>query len=102
MSLGAAPSQVRGIFIRHGLGIGAVGTLLGLATAIPICFLVDHYRLIRLPSAVYDFITYVPLKLHALDLLWVAVFPITVSWIAAFYPSFRASRVDPVDALRSE
>ncbi|MBK8726985.1 MAG: ABC transporter permease [Holophagaceae bacterium] len=102
LSLGATPTQVKNIFVRQGLGIGVAGTLLGLGISIPACLLVDHYRLIRLPSAVYDFITYVPLKLHAGDLALAALFPLVVAWAASHYPAKRASRVDPVDALRAD
>jgi lipoprotein-releasing system permease protein len=102
LSLGATPTQVKGIFVRQGLGIGVAGTLLGLGISVPACLMVDHYRLIRLPAAVYDFITYVPLKLHLADLALAAVFPLVVAWAASHYPAKRASRVDPVDALRAE
>jgi lipoprotein-releasing system permease protein len=102
LALGATPRQIERIFELQSLRIGAVGTAWGLGTSVPFCLLADRYRLVKLPSAVYEFLTYLPFRLHLLDLLLVAVFPLVVAWLASRYPARRASRLDPVDALRSE
>lgn len=102
LALGATPAQVQRLFELQGLRIGAVGTLWGLAVSVPLCLVADRYKLIKLPSAVYDFITYVPLRLSLVDIVVVAVFPLLVAWIASRYPARRAANVDPVDALRAE
>lgn len=102
LALGATPDQVRRLFELQGLRIGAVGTAWGLGTAVPLCLVADHYKLIKLPAAVYDFITYVPFRLSLGDLLLVAVFPLLVAWAASRFPAKRAANVDPVEALRSE
>lgn len=102
LSLGATPRQVERLFVIQGIRIGAVGTAWGLGVAVPTCLLLDHFRIIRLPAAVYDFITYVPFRLHVLDLVLVAVFPVLVAWIAAWYPARKAAHTDPVDALRAD
>ena len=102
LALGATPRQVQRLFELQGLRIGAVGTLWGLGASVPLCLVADRYKLIPLPSAVYDFITYVPLRLGVTDILVVAVFPLLVAWLASRYPARRASKVDPVDALRAD
>jgi lipoprotein-releasing system permease protein len=102
LALGATPAQVQRLFELQGLRIGAVGTAWGLGLGLPFCWLADHFRIIKLPAAVYDFITYLPFRLSAFDVLLVAVFPLAVSWWAARYPARRAAHTDPVDALRSE
>jgi lipoprotein-releasing system permease protein len=102
LALGATPRQIQRLFELQGLRIGAVGTLWGLATSVPLCLAADHWKLIKLPAAVYDFITYMPFRLKVTDVALVAVFPLLVSWLAARYPAKKAAALDPVDALRSE
>jgi lipoprotein-releasing system permease protein len=102
LALGATPRQIQRLFELQGLRIGAVGTAWGLGLSVPFCLVADRYRLIKLPPAVYDFITFVPFRLHVLDLALVAVFPLLVAWGASRYPARRAASVDPVDALRAD
>jgi lipoprotein-releasing system permease protein len=102
LALGATPLQVQRLFELQGVRIGATGTAWGLAVSVPLCLVADHFRLIKLPSAVYDFITFVPFRLHLPDLILVTAFPLLVAWAASRYPARRAAHVDPVEALRAE
>jgi lipoprotein-releasing system permease protein len=102
LALGATPKQIQRLFELQGLRIGAVGTAWGLGTSVPLCLILDHYKLLKLPAAVYDFITYMPFRLKVLDIVLVAALPLLVSWLAARYPAKKAASLDPVDALRAE
>src|SRR5664279_285821 len=102
LALGATPRQIQRLFELQGLRIGAVGTAWGLGTSVPLCLILDRYKLLKLPAAVYDFITYMPFRLKLLDIVLVAAFPLLVSWLAARYPAKKAAALDPVDALRAE
>ncbi len=102
LALGATPKQIQRLFELQGLRIGAVGTAWGLGISVPLCLVLDHFKLLRLPAAVYDFITYMPFRLKVLDIVLVGLFPLLVSWLAARYPAKKAATLDPVDALRAE
>jgi lipoprotein-releasing system permease protein len=101
LALGATPKQIEGAFARQGLHMGLRGTAGGLLFALPFCYLADRYRWIPLPSAVYDFITYVPFRLHVTDILIAILFPLSVSWLASKYPARVAARLHPIDSMRS-
>ena len=102
LALGATPRQIQRLFELQGLRIGATGTAWGLGISVPLCLILDRWKLLKLPAAVYDFITYMPFRLKLLDVLLVGLFPLLVSWLAARYPAKKAAALDPVDALRAE
>jgi len=102
LALGATPRQIQRIFELQGVRICAVGTAWGMGLAVPACWILDRWKLVKLPPALYDFITYVPFKLSIWDLAAVAIFPLLVAWAASRYPARRAAELNPVDALRAE
>jgi lipoprotein-releasing system permease protein len=59
----------------------------------------DRYHLIRLDPNVY-FVPFVPFRVQVLDSLAIALLAVAISFIATIYPAWRASRLDPVEALR--
>jgi putative ABC transport system permease protein len=88
MALGAAQQDVRGMIVRQGLWLAIGGVAVGLAVALALARLVTNL-LFGVSGA--DPVTFVAVPLV---LLAVAVF-------ATLLPAFRASRVDPVEALRT-
>jgi lipoprotein-releasing system permease protein len=100
-TMGCQARSVRRIFVFQGLVIGLVGTLAGTALGLGAIYVLDHYRLIRVPSDVYQ-ITYVPFRLEPLDLVAVVASAVVICLLATIYPSRQASRLDPAQALRYE
>jgi len=101
MSMGARSRQVWAVFTLHGLLIGAVGTLVGLAVGYGASWLGNRYRLIHLQADVYA-LAYVPFHPHAWDGVWIAVMALVISLAATLYPSLSASRLNPAEILRYE
>ncbi len=101
LAMGATSGGIRRIFLIQGLIIAALGTGAGIAMGTTLAWILDRYRLIALPVDVY-FIPYVPFHIRPLDVLTVAVATVGVSFLATLYPSWRAARLDPSEALRYE
>jgi lipoprotein-releasing system permease protein len=100
-TMGAPARVVRRIFVLQGLTIGLIGTLGGAILGLLICYVADHFRLIKMPSDVYQ-ISYLPFRVQPLDVAIVVVSGIAVCLVATIYPSRQASRIDPAEALRNQ
>ncbi len=101
MSMGARNRQVWAVFTLHGLLIGALGTLLGLALGYGASWVGDRYKLIHLQADVYA-LAYVPFHPRLWDGAWIAAMALTISLVATLYPSLSAAKLNPAEILRYE
>ena len=97
--MGASAPAIRRIFMLQGLVIGFIGTLAGAAAGYALIYVLDRYKLIRVPIDVYQ-ISYVPFTLQPLDFAIVVAAAIVICFVATIYPSRQASKLDPAQALR--
>jgi lipoprotein-releasing system permease protein len=81
--------------------IGFIGTALGLILGIILCVLLQRYEFIQLPRDVY-LISTLPVRIEALDVATIVGAAMLISFLATLYPSWQASRLDPVEAIRYE
>ena len=100
-TMGTSPKRIMTIFMMQGLIIGIAGTVFGGSGGLALCWVLDHYRLIKIPADVYQ-VAYVPFVVLPRDFALVIVSAIVISFVATIYPSRQASRLDPVQALRFE
>jgi len=108
-TLGASPGGIMKIFIVQGALIGAIGTLIGVAGGIVLALNIDVVvpfleRLLNvqfLSREVY-YITDLPSDLQKSDVVSIALVSLVLSLLATLYPSWRAARVNPAEALRYE
>jgi len=100
-TMGASARSVMLIFLMQGMIIGVIGTLAGATTGAVVAYLLDRYRVIAIPSDVYQ-VTYLPFKVLPWDLGVVVVGAVLVCFVATLYPSRQAARLDPAQALRYE
>ena len=108
-TLGASPRSVMGIFVVQGALAGIVGTMIGVALGLLIAFNIDVLvpaleRLLAtsfLPASIYV-ISRMPSDPQWGDIAPIALISLVLAFAATLYPSWRASRVNPAEALRYE
>lgn len=108
-TLGASPGSIMKIFIVQGTMIGLLGTLLGLLGGILLAVNVGDlvawieglFNIQFLSQEVY-YISKIPSEPQLADIVTVALVSFVLTLLATLYPSYRASKVNPAEALRYE
>lgn len=105
ISMGARKSGIRRIFVYDGMIIGTVGTLLGTLFGYLICRFLETSNFIKeaipFDDNVYP-ISEFPVRIEPVYFLIVAASSLLICFLATLYPSYRASRENPVESLRYE
>ena len=108
-TVGASQSSILRIFFMSGAAIGIGGTIAGLVLGLLFCWnigAIQHFLEgllgVQLFNAEVYMLDSVPAKVDPWDVTWVAVFSFFMSCLASLPPSWNASRIDPVEALRFE
>ncbi len=108
-TLGASPGSIMGVFVVQGATVGVIGTLVGLLLGLGVAFNIDVLvpaleRALNasfLPQEIY-LISRMPSDPQSSDILPIAIISLVLAFVATLYPSWRASRVNPAEALRYE
>lgn len=108
-TMGAGQGAILRIFFMAGASVGAAGTLAGLTLAVLFCTFIAQIQdaiegltgLSLFSSDVY-FLSHVPAKIDWVEVGGIVAFALGASFLATLPPAWRASRLDPVEALRYE
>lgn len=108
-TMGATRGAVMRIFLIAGATIGVTGTLAGLALGVLVCSNIEHIRWFiswltdteLFPAELY-YLSELPAEMNMGETVSVVVMALSLSVLASVYPAWRASRLDPVEALRYE
>ncbi len=96
-SIGVSKKSIRRIFTRHGLFIGGLGTTLGVLSGLGLSYILRTY--VKVPQEIYS-IDRVPIDIQTNDLIAIIVSAVVISFLATIYPSSKAAKLEPVEALR--
>ena len=108
-TMGASRQGIMAVFLIDGCFVGVVGSLLGLVLGLSISLNIESIRQWigslagrDLFSAEIYFLSQLPSKTYASDVILVVCLALGLSFLATLYPSWKASKTDPVEALRYE
>jgi lipoprotein-releasing system permease protein len=108
-TMGASQGSIMRIFLITGAAIGVVGTLVGFIVGTVVCLNIESIRQFlswmtntELFSPELYFLSKLPAEMDAGETFAVVLMALTLSFLATLYPSWRAARLDPVEALRYE
>ncbi len=108
-TMGATKGMIMRIFFLNGATVGVVGTFAGFVLGLAFATNVEIIRQwlegltgTELFAAEIYFLSQLPAKVDPVDVAAVVVMALTLSFLATLYPSWRAARLDPVEALRYE
>ncbi|MBR1215894.1 lipoprotein-releasing ABC transporter permease subunit [Bradyrhizobium sp. JYMT SZCCT0180] len=108
-TMGASRGSIMRIFLITGAAIGVFGTLTGFFVGMLICLNIESIQIFLswltntdiFPREIY-FLSKLPAEIAFRETSAVVIMALTLSFLATLYPSWRAARLDPVDALRYE
>ncbi len=108
-TLGAGRGSVMRIFLMCGASVGITGTLVGLLLGVAFCLNIEtlqHWVESVTGVSVFNpevyYLTHLPARLNWHEVMQVVAMALVLSLLATLYPSWRAARTDPVEALRNE
>jgi lipoprotein-releasing system permease protein len=90
-SIGTTKASILKIFLAEGLLLGIIGSGIGIALAMLVCFIQLTWRPIKLNGGTF-LVNYFPVKIVATDILLVAITALIIAFVAAWFPAYKASR----------
>ena len=100
-SLGVSHTGLRQLFLFYGFMIGLAGAIIGSFLALLLAWMQNNFKIITLPEDIY-FMDFIPMDVSIFDVFSIAIISIVCAIFAAIWPTIRAERIEPADALRYE
>jgi lipoprotein-releasing system permease protein len=108
-TIGASPSSILRVFFMAGAMIGVAGALVGLLLGLLFCLNIgpiQHFLEFIFQTQLFNADVYmldaIPAKVDPMDVVWITLWSVFMSCVASLIPSWLATRIDPIEALRYE
>ncbi|MGV3579728.1 lipoprotein-releasing ABC transporter permease subunit [Brevundimonas sp.] len=108
-TIGASPSSILRVFFMAGASIGVAGTITGLILGLLFCLnigAIQHFLEFVFQTQLFNADVYmldsIPAEVDPADVFWITVWAFFMSCVASLIPSWNATKIDPVEALRFE
>ncbi len=108
-TIGASPSSILRVFFMAGATIGVAGALMGLLLGLVFCLnigAIQHFLEFVFQTQLFNADVYmlesIPAKVDPMDVVWITLWSVFMSCVASLIPSWLATRIDPIEALRYE
>ncbi|OSS41600.1 Lipoprotein releasing system transmembrane protein LolC [Desulfurella amilsii] len=99
VSLGATSKNIKSIFIKQGLILGFIGTIIGDFLGLSLGYILKHYDIVSLPKQVY-YITKIPVDITLTYVVGISIVSVGLCVLASLYPASKASRMNIIEVLR--
>ena len=108
-TMGATRGNIMRLFFMTGATIGVAGTVFGVLLGLGVAHNIDGLKrwveglfgAELFPATVY-FLSQLPSRVEPLEVVQIVAMALALTFLATIYPAWRASRLDPVEALRNE
>jgi lipoprotein-releasing system permease protein len=98
---GARTRSLMTIFLLEGLFLGFTGIFFGVALGLFGCLIGNYFKIISLPEEVYS-LSYIPLRPEISNILLIIFIAVFLCLVATLYPALKASRIRPLENLRTQ
>jgi lipoprotein-releasing system permease protein len=99
VSIGATSKNIKNIFIKQGLILGFIGTIVGDFLGLLLGYILKHYNIISLPKQVY-YMTKIPVDITLTYVVGISIVSIGLCILASLYPASKASKMNIIEVLR--
>ena len=101
-SMGATGGDIMNIFIIQGVSTGVIGAAVGFVAGIALCLYLQAYPISMPGGGSIYYIDKLAVSIKMAEVIIIPFAAVLISFLATLYPSYHASRLDPVEAIRYE
>ncbi|MDR2709510.1 MAG: ABC transporter permease [Elusimicrobiota bacterium] len=100
-AIGFSKMSIAKIFFYEGVFVGLIGAFLGVALGLGISLILKNFEIVKLPQGIY-YVDKLPIAILYQDVFFVGLCAFIITIVAAIYPAYQVSKLDPIEAMRGQ